>query len=165
MSILNLVKYYLQGRFEIPSLTGSFTVSDTSGVRSRTSGLSVSLAGPDGRVIGGGLAGLLLAASPIQIVVGSFMPNGYKVHKRKHHREHDRVTASRLISQVKPDGGKICLTTITPIMGQNHPEMNNIRNNEQLPNVTSSPSLGWNGSQTTSNQGSSPDINVSLLSE
>lgn len=67
MSILNLVKYSLQGRFEILSLTGSFTVSDTSGVRSRTGGLSVSLAGPDGRVIGGGLAGLLLAASPIQV--------------------------------------------------------------------------------------------------
>ncbi|KAJ0088748.1 hypothetical protein Patl1_32354 [Pistacia atlantica] len=56
-----------EGRFEILSLSGSFTVSDTGGVRSRTGGLSVSLAGPDGRVIGGGLAGLLLAASPIQV--------------------------------------------------------------------------------------------------
>ncbi|GLT89911.1 hypothetical protein SLE2022_078710 [Rubroshorea leprosula] len=76
-----------EGRFEILSLTGSFTVTDNCGVKSRTGGLSVSLAGPDGRVIGGGLAGILVAASPIQIVVGSFMPNGYKVHKRKHHRE------------------------------------------------------------------------------
>ncbi|EOY08098.1 DNA binding protein, putative isoform 2, partial [Theobroma cacao] len=45
-----------EGRFEILSLTGSFTVSDTGGVKCRTGGLSVSLAGPDGRVIGGGLA-------------------------------------------------------------------------------------------------------------
>lgn len=57
----------MQGRFEILSLTGSFTVSDTSGGKSRTGGLSVSLAGPDGRVIGGGLAGILVAASPIQV--------------------------------------------------------------------------------------------------
>lgn len=57
----------LQGRFEILSLSGSFTVSDTGGVRSRTGGLSVSLAGPDGRVVGGGIAGLLTAASPIQV--------------------------------------------------------------------------------------------------
>lgn len=38
-----------------------------SGIRSRNGGLSVSLAGPDGRVIGGGVAGLLIAASPIQV--------------------------------------------------------------------------------------------------
>lgn len=59
----------MQGRFEILSLTGSFTVSDNGGVRSRTGGLSVSLAGPDGRVVGGGIAGLLTAASPIQVRV------------------------------------------------------------------------------------------------
>lgn len=59
----------MQGRFEILSLTGSFTVSDNGGVRCRTGGLSVSLAGPDGRVVGGGIAGLLTAASPIQVRV------------------------------------------------------------------------------------------------
>lgn len=59
----------MQGRFEILSLTGSFTVSEIGGVRSRTGGLSVSLAGPDGRVVGGGIAGLLTAASPIQVRV------------------------------------------------------------------------------------------------
>lgn len=57
----------MQGRFEILSLTGSFTLSENGGVKSRTGGLSVSLAGSDGRVIGGGLAGVLLAASPIQV--------------------------------------------------------------------------------------------------
>ncbi|KAA8516661.1 hypothetical protein F0562_016833 [Nyssa sinensis] len=76
-----------EGRFEILSLTGSFTISENGGVRSRTGGLSVSLAGPDGRVIGGGIAGILVAASPIQIVVGSFMPSGYKAQKRKHNHE------------------------------------------------------------------------------
>ena len=58
----------MQGRFEILSLSGSFTITENSGARSsRTGGISVSLAGPDGRVVGGGVAGLLLAASPIQV--------------------------------------------------------------------------------------------------
>jgi len=35
--------------------------------RSRSGGMSVSLAGPDGRVMGGGLAGLLVAAGPVQV--------------------------------------------------------------------------------------------------
>ncbi|XP_031498870.1 AT-hook motif nuclear-localized protein 1-like [Nymphaea colorata] len=64
-----------EGRFEILSLSGSFMLTETGGHRSRTGGLSVSLASPDGRVVGGGVAGLLMAASPVQIVVGSFMPN------------------------------------------------------------------------------------------
>lgn len=58
---------YMQGRFEILTLSGSYTISDAGGMRSRTGGLSVSLTSPDGRVIGGGVAGLLMAASPIQV--------------------------------------------------------------------------------------------------
>lgn len=57
----------MQGRFEILSLSGSFSNAATGGARSRTGSIYVSLAGPDGRVIGGGVAGLLLAASPIQV--------------------------------------------------------------------------------------------------
>ena len=56
-----------QGRFEILSLSGSFLLSENGGHRSRTGGLSVSLAGPDGRVLGGSVAGLLTAASPVQV--------------------------------------------------------------------------------------------------
>lgn len=61
----------MQGRFEILTLTGSYTVSENGGMKSRTGGLSVSLASPDGRVIGGGVAGLLMAASPIQVTTFS----------------------------------------------------------------------------------------------
>lgn len=57
----------MQGRFEILSLSGSILLSESGGQRSRTGGLSVSLAGPDGRVLGGGVAGLLTAASPVQV--------------------------------------------------------------------------------------------------
>ena len=41
--------------------------SETAGTRSRSGGMSVSLASPDGRVVGGGVAGLLVAASPVQV--------------------------------------------------------------------------------------------------
>ena len=57
----------LQGRFEILSLTGSFMPTFSGGTKSRSGGMSVSLAGPDGRVFGGGLAGLLVAAGPVQV--------------------------------------------------------------------------------------------------
>ncbi|CAM0947371.1 unnamed protein product [Alopecurus aequalis] len=64
-----------EGRFELLSLSGSFTPTDNGGTRDRSGGMSVSLAAADGRVIGGGVAGLLVAASPVQIVVGSFFPS------------------------------------------------------------------------------------------
>lgn len=41
--------------------------TDSGGARNRSGGLSVSLASPDGRVIGGGVGGILIAASPVQV--------------------------------------------------------------------------------------------------
>ncbi|OAY29789.2 hypothetical protein MANES_15G168300v8 [Manihot esculenta] len=67
-----------EGRFEIISLSGSFLLSENNGSCSRTGGLSVSLAGSDGRVLGGGVAGMLMAASPVQVIVGSFIADGKK---------------------------------------------------------------------------------------
>lgn len=58
---------FFQGRFEILSLSGSFMPSESGGTRSRSGGMSVSLASPDGRVVGGGVAGLLVAAGPVQV--------------------------------------------------------------------------------------------------
>ncbi|MFQ6627015.1 hypothetical protein Gotur_005932 [Gossypium turneri] len=66
------------GRYEIISLSGSFLVSENSGSCSRTGGLNVSLAGSDGRVVGGGVVGALQAASPVQVIVGSFIADGRK---------------------------------------------------------------------------------------
>uniref|UniRef100_A0A6N2K6C4 AT-hook motif nuclear-localized protein n=1 Tax=Salix viminalis TaxID=40686 RepID=A0A6N2K6C4_SALVM len=65
-----------EGRFEIISLSGSFLLSESNGSRSRTGGLSVSLAGSDGRVLGGGVAGMLTAASAVQVILGSFIADG-----------------------------------------------------------------------------------------
>ncbi|KAJ7944819.1 AT-hook motif nuclear-localized protein [Quillaja saponaria] len=76
-----------EGRFEILSLSGSFMPSESGGTRSRSGGMSVSLASPDGRVVGGGVAGLLVAASPVQVVVGSFLTGNepeQKTKKQKH---------------------------------------------------------------------------------
>ncbi|KAE9590880.1 putative PPC domain-containing protein [Lupinus albus] len=129
-----------EGRFEILSLSGSFTVSDNGSI-SPTNILSVSLAGPDGRVIGGGVAGLLTAACPIQVVIGSFMPNGYKTQKRKYNREHS-------------SGAKFCAADIVtapsprPISQQN--------------SDATLIAADWNGSGEFSDHGPSPDINISL---
>ncbi|XP_043716754.1 AT-hook motif nuclear-localized protein 9-like [Telopea speciosissima] len=67
-----------EGRFEILCLSGSYMLTDNGGSRSRTGGLSISLSSPDGRVIGGGVGGMLVAASPVQVIVGSFVYGGSK---------------------------------------------------------------------------------------
>ncbi|CAJ1973105.1 unnamed protein product [Sphenostylis stenocarpa] len=65
-----------EGRFEILSLGGSLFLPENGSQSERAGGLSVSLSGPDGRVLGGGVAGHLVAASPVQIVLASFVSNG-----------------------------------------------------------------------------------------
>ncbi|OIT05749.1 PREDICTED: AT-hook motif nuclear-localized protein 10-like [Nicotiana attenuata] len=74
-----------EGRFDILSLSGSFLLSEIGGQRSRTGGLSVSLAGSDGRIFGGCVAGVLTAASPVQVIVGSFIADGRKESKSANH--------------------------------------------------------------------------------
>ncbi|XP_043708943.1 AT-hook motif nuclear-localized protein 10-like isoform X2 [Telopea speciosissima] len=58
-----------EGRFEILSLSGSFLLSESGGQRS------------------GGVAGLLTAASPVQVVVGSFIADGRKESKSTNQSE------------------------------------------------------------------------------
>ncbi|XP_061348602.1 AT-hook motif nuclear-localized protein 7-like [Gastrolobium bilobum] len=86
-----------EGRFEILSLSGSFMPTDRQGTRSRSGGMSVTLSSPDGRVVGGGVAGLLVAASPVQVVVGSFLPSNQQDQKPK-----------------KPKSDYATTTTVTP---------------------------------------------------
>ncbi|KAI3800469.1 hypothetical protein L1987_28560 [Smallanthus sonchifolius] len=64
-----------EGRFEILSLSGSFTPGEFGGVLSRETNMSITLSSPDGRVVGGQLGGLLTAAGPVQVVVASFLPH------------------------------------------------------------------------------------------
>ncbi|KAH7314590.1 hypothetical protein KP509_21G009800 [Ceratopteris richardii] len=64
--------------FEILSLSGLFLLSEIGGIQQRTGGLSVSLVGQDGKVIGGKVGGLLMAASPVQVVLGTFFQESHK---------------------------------------------------------------------------------------
>ncbi|KAL8142207.1 hypothetical protein V2J09_015239 [Rumex salicifolius] len=77
-----------EGRFEIVNLCGSFTPTEREGTRYRAGGLSVSLSSPNGQVVGGSVAGLLVAAAPVQIIVGSFLPSSQPEHKPKKQKSH-----------------------------------------------------------------------------
>ncbi|KAJ0111373.1 hypothetical protein Patl1_00425 [Pistacia atlantica] len=72
-----------EGRFEILCLSGSYLLTSSGSPRNRSGGLSVSLASPDGRVIGGGVGGMLIAASTVQVIVGSFLWGGPKTKNKK----------------------------------------------------------------------------------
>uniref|UniRef100_A0A803MQP6 AT-hook motif nuclear-localized protein n=1 Tax=Chenopodium quinoa TaxID=63459 RepID=A0A803MQP6_CHEQI len=63
-----------EGRYQLLSLTGSYKTNEVNGVTTTTGGISVSLAGPDGKVVGGRVDGLLISATPIQLVIGTFIP-------------------------------------------------------------------------------------------
>ena len=71
LKALNKISLFIgifQGRFELLSLSGLFLLAENG---QRNGSLSVSLAGPDGRVIGGRVAGSLRAASPVQVTNAS----------------------------------------------------------------------------------------------
>jgi predicted DNA-binding protein with PD1-like motif len=96
-----------EGRFEILSLSGSFMPNETGGTRSRSGGMSVSLASPNGRVVGGGVAGLLVAASPVQVVVGSFLAGSQQEQKPKKPKH-------EFISTLTPANTAIPISTADP---------------------------------------------------
>ncbi|XP_057805671.1 AT-hook motif nuclear-localized protein 9-like [Salvia miltiorrhiza] len=67
-----------EGRFDILSLTGSYAQNDVNAPHGPVGCLNVTLSGPDGRVIGGGVDGVMLAGSPVQVVVASLLPRTSK---------------------------------------------------------------------------------------
>ncbi|XVE57874.1 hypothetical protein DITRI_Ditri04bG0125500 [Diplodiscus trichospermus] len=71
-----------EGRFEILCLSGSYLLAEDGGPCSRTGGISASLSTPDGHVIGGGVA-TLIASSPVQLVVCSFVYGGSKTKNKQ----------------------------------------------------------------------------------
>jgi hypothetical protein len=58
----------LQGSFEILSLSGSYTFSETGGVRGRNGSLSILMSKPNGQVFGGGVASALIAGGHIEVM-------------------------------------------------------------------------------------------------
>ncbi|VVB12022.1 unnamed protein product [Arabis nemorensis] len=106
-----------EGRFEILSLSGSFMPSDSDGTRSRTGGMTVSLASPDGRVVGGGVAGLLVAATPIQVVVGSFNQHDQIPKKQNHNFMPSPMPTSFSAADprtIRPTSSSLHISTWTP---------------------------------------------------
>ncbi|KAL3615600.1 hypothetical protein CASFOL_041261 [Castilleja foliolosa] len=72
------------GLFEILSFTGSFNPVEIPDPRfGRCGTMTISLAGADGRVVGGFIGGLTIAASPIKVIVASFLLESPLVLKTK----------------------------------------------------------------------------------
>ncbi|KAG7561645.1 PPC domain [Arabidopsis thaliana x Arabidopsis arenosa] len=85
-----------EGLFELISLSTSYLNTTDNDYPNRTGSLAVSLASSDGRVIGGGIGGPLIAASQVQVIVGSFIwaiPKG-KIKKREETSEDVQDTAA-----------------------------------------------------------------------
>ncbi|XP_050225647.1 AT-hook motif nuclear-localized protein 7-like [Mercurialis annua] len=104
-----------EGRFEILSLSGSYMPTDSGGTKSRSGGMSVALAGPDGRVVGGGLAGLLIAAGPVQVVVGSFLQG----HEQEQKHKNQRIELPPVVSPVNivsPEAMKAGYGSVKPVL-------------------------------------------------
>lgn len=60
--------WFCQGRYEIISLSGSFIFYENESQRNINSGLNVTLSSfSDGRVFGGRVAGVLIAATSLQV--------------------------------------------------------------------------------------------------
>lgn len=155
-----------EGRFEILSLSGSFLLTENGGTRSRTGGLSVSLAGPDGRVVGGGVAGLLMAASPVQVVVGSFLSNGKKNQPRPANAEGSAALSpgatfgspNSAVPMVRPSmsdtSGAKSDSPLTTSGNAHQPQGHSMAIPLQ--------SMGWPASQAMSEVRRNTDINISL---
>ncbi|KAJ8501071.1 hypothetical protein OPV22_011623 [Ensete ventricosum] len=65
-----------EGQFDIVKLSGSFMPLEGCNLSRQCGELRVMLARADGHVFGGGLAGPMMAASSVLIVLGRFIPNG-----------------------------------------------------------------------------------------
>lgn len=76
-----------EGFYEILSLTGSYNLAEGSQQgqqqQQQSGGLSVTLCSPERNVIGGVLGGALVAASTVQVVLGSFHQGGSKSKSKK----------------------------------------------------------------------------------
>lgn len=82
------------GRFEILSLSGAYIPH--SGSPSSPCGLSISLAGAQGQVLGGSVAGVLRAAGPVIVVVASFSSPSH--HNLPHDDQEDNGNGNSTVA-------------------------------------------------------------------
>lgn len=109
-----------------------------------------------------------------QIVVGSFVPNGFKMQKRKQHTEPRiaptfqcapaTVTAATPISQAPPETNIYPMPT-SQLLAQSQGEADNSLSNKDPPNSASTDTADWNGSGRSSDHRPYPDINISVSVE
>lgn len=107
----------------------------------------------------------------LQIVMGSFMPNGYnyKTHKKKRQREHtmaspesvapDTAMAARPISQANPKVEN-CMTQTMQFIEQSQRESEDVTSDKQ--NSDAALDEHMSHSENFSDQRLYPDINISL---
>ncbi|XP_073012132.1 AT-hook motif nuclear-localized protein 11-like [Typha latifolia] len=88
-----------EGHFEILGLSGSYLLAENDGSRVRGGGLSIALSSADNRVFGGGIAGALVAATTVQVIVGSFIYGRLKTKvKTKSVQDYERINGKRDMS-------------------------------------------------------------------
>ncbi|XP_076920500.1 AT-hook motif nuclear-localized protein 1-like [Bidens hawaiensis] len=149
-----------EGRFEILSLAGSFIPSESRGIRNRSGGMSVSLSSPDGRVVGGSVAGLLVAASPVQIIVGSFLTGVQQEQKTKKQKP-ENITITIPTAAAVPVPVPVSVSAPVPVptpAGETNAPLSAKQN-------LSSPSFrgdNWSSFNATEGRSKPTDINVSL---
>ncbi|KAA8550361.1 hypothetical protein F0562_002045 [Nyssa sinensis] len=84
-----------EGRFNIVSLSGCFTPIEIEGSKfNRKGAMNICFSGAGGRVFGGLLGGALIAASPVQVVLGSFLPNNHHGLELKEQKIESKVAAT-----------------------------------------------------------------------
>ncbi|PWA51919.1 AT-hook motif nuclear-localized protein 1 [Artemisia annua] len=156
-----------EGRFEILSLAGSFIPSESGGIRNRSGGMSVSLSSPDGRVVGGSVAGLLVAASPVQIIVGSFLTGVQQEQKSAKKPKLDNIAITMPTTAAVPVSVPVPVSLAVPVPVQAPAPATNPETNESYSakqNLTSPTFRGdnWSSYNAPESRNKPTDINVSL---
>ncbi|KAI7732341.1 hypothetical protein M8C21_000351 [Ambrosia artemisiifolia] len=158
-----------EGRFEILSLAGSFIPSESGGIRNRSGGMSVSLSSPDGRVVGGSVAGLLVAASPVQIIVGSFLTGVQQEQKtaKKQKSENTMITipATAVVPVQVPFSVQTSAPVPVPAPTSTPRQASEISDLSSAKQNLSSPLFrgdNWSSHNASESRSKPTDINVSL---
>lgn len=150
-----------EGRFEIVNLCGSFTPTEREGTRYRAGGLSVSLSSPNGQVVGGCVAGLLIAASPVQVIVGSFLPtNPPELKPKKQKVPQPSAPMPFTITTALPPPN---VAEKESCNGQGHNHNNSVAPMQNLTSPTSYQRENWPSTHPMQERRTSTtDINISL---
>ncbi|PKU69546.1 hypothetical protein MA16_Dca019232 [Dendrobium catenatum] len=91
--------------FDIISLSGALIYAKAGGTVSRTSGLGICLSGVDGRIVGGGVEGPLMAAGPVQVLHSHYLSIITILFYEKFNPSIKQVIAGSFLIDVKSDIG------------------------------------------------------------